>query len=304
MRQPVKDTKETPCPIAGENEGGTMTKAGCHLTIVGPGKQIREHSPDLAAAKKIAHDTTVRLVSKSRLAFDGEPDRWSGVIVAEEGHILTCGHTDQLPGEQVTVRLSDGRDFNGVVLGTNPVSDVGLVKITDSGTWPFAEIVDSSLLAVGDPVVTCGYPGMSSEGKPSTNRNPVVTALAVRRQRPYLLWRNELPMTRDGFRRGGMSGGGVFDSKGHYVGVFLGSEATRSEVAKVQWTRGSCDSMFRRERTTANRARIQEGTSMTTPETLQELARQVRRDTLAILDAERCCSTIGWRAGRSFADLP
>jgi len=202
--------------------------------VIGPAKQTRERSPDLAAAKKIAHDTTVRLVSKSRL-FHGAPARWSGVIVSEEGHILTAGHTEQVPGEQVTVMLSDGRDFNGVVLGTNYISDVGMVRITDSGTWPFAKIVDSSVLAVGDPVVTCGYPAMTSEGKPNTNRNPAMSALAVRRQRPYLLWRNELPMTFDGFRRGGMCGGGVFDSKGHYVGVFLGSEATRSEVAKVQW---------------------------------------------------------------------
>ena len=32
--RPVRDTKETSCPIPGENGGGTMTKAGCHLTIV------------------------------------------------------------------------------------------------------------------------------------------------------------------------------------------------------------------------------------------------------------------------------
>ena len=107
----------------------------------------------------------MRLVSKSRLAFDGAHDRWSGVIVSEEGHILTCGHTEQVPGEQVTVRLSDGRDFNGVVLGTNYISDVGLVKITDSGTWPFAKIVDSSLLAVGDPVVIMWLPGDDVRGQ-------------------------------------------------------------------------------------------------------------------------------------------
>lgn len=204
--------------------------------VFGPAEeQAWERSPGHAAAKKIAHDTTVRLVSKSRLAFHGEPDRWSGVIVSEDGYILTCAHTDQLPGEQVTVRLSDGRDLNGVVLGTNYVSDVGLVKIMDSGTWPFAKIVDSSLLAAGDPVVICGYPAMTSEGKPNSNRNPVVGVVAVRQQRPYLLWRRELPIMWHSRLQGGMSGGGVFDSKGHYVGVLLGSGATRSELAKVQW---------------------------------------------------------------------
>lgn len=200
---------------------------------IGPANETKHSAPDLAAARKIALDTTVRLVSKSRL-FLGAPVRWSGVIVSEDGHILTCGHTDQLPGEEVTVRLSDGRDFDGVVLGTNYISDVGLVKITDSGTWPFAKIADSSRLAVGDPLVICGYPGMTSDRKPSTDRNPVVNDVALRSWRPYLLWRSHIPLTSHRLQ-GGMSGGGVFDSKGHHVGVFVGGVALRSEIAKVQW---------------------------------------------------------------------
>ncbi len=202
-------------PAAGEDEG---------------------QSPDLAAAKKIAHDTTVRILSKSRLDFTGTAnERWSGVIVSADGYVLTCGHAEPLPGEQVTVQLSDGRDFNGVVLGSNWISDIAMVKITDSGTWPFAKMIDSSVLEVRDPLVTCGYPAMTPERKVSTDRDPVVSAVRVRSRRPYRLWRSELPMTFDGIRRGGMSGGGVFDSQGRYVGIFLGSEATRSEIARVQW---------------------------------------------------------------------
>lgn len=194
----------------------------------GPPASTLERITDLAAAKKIAQDTTVRLVSKSR------NDRWSGVIVSKDGHILTCGHARQLPGERVTVSLSDGRDFDGVALGTNFVSDLGIVKITDSGTWPFAKIVDSSPLAVGDPLVVCGYPAMTSDGKPSVLRNPQVSVRALRRPF-YLLWYKEFEVTSDPKAGGGMSGGGVFDSEGRYVGVYNGSGNTRSEVAKLQW---------------------------------------------------------------------
>lgn len=184
---------------------------------------------------KIAHDTTVRLVSKTRLGVDGEPERWSGVIVSADGHILTCGHTEQLPGERMIVRMSDGRDVDGVVLGTNWVTDIGLVKITESGAWPVARIVDSSLLAVGDPVVACGFPAMTLDGQPLlTERNPKVKAAAVRQPGPHLLWYHEFSISYAPLG-GGSSGGGVFDSKGRYVGAFLGSEATRSEVARVQW---------------------------------------------------------------------
>ena len=199
----------------------------------GQSKSTKEHSTDLTAAKKIAQDTTVRLVSKSRRAWYGGYDRWSGVIVSKEGYILTCGHSRQLPGEQVTVRLSDGRDLDGVVLGTNFVSDVGLVKITDTGTWPFAKIVDSSLFDVGEPLVICGYPATTSEGKPSVLRIPQVGVSALRLHN--LRWAHSFEVTLGSSLGGGASGGGVFDSQGRYLGVYNGSGHTRSEVAKLQW---------------------------------------------------------------------
>lgn len=198
-----------------------------------PAHETRQPATDLAAAKKIARDTTVRLVSKSRL-FLGAPDRWSGVIVSEDGYILTCAHTEHLPGEQVTVRLSDGRDFDGVALGTNYICDLGLVKITASGTWPFAKIGESSLLAVGDPLIVCGYPKMLSRLIPSNDRSPVMNDVGVKRRRPHSLWGYDLLFTHHR-GQGGMSGGGVFDSQGNYVGMLQGWDATRSEVAKVQW---------------------------------------------------------------------
>ncbi len=121
----------------------------------------RMSDSQLSEVKQIAKKTTVRLVSKDRLGFDGKDyDRWSGVIVTEDGYILTCGHSEHLPGEKFTVRLSDGRDADAVALGTNPITDVGLVKITTPGPWPFAEIAESSTLKPGDPLVVAGYPAI------------------------------------------------------------------------------------------------------------------------------------------------
>ncbi len=104
--------------------------------------------------------------------YDGKDyDRWSGVIVSEDGYILTCGHADQLPGEQFTVRLSDGRDADAVALGTNPITDVGLVKITTPGSWPFAEIAESSTLKPGDPLVVAGIrPSIRGNGQQNAYR--------------------------------------------------------------------------------------------------------------------------------------
>ncbi len=174
----------------------------------------------LSEVKQIAKKTTVRLVSKDRLDFQGkDPDRWSGVIVSEDGDIVTMAHAGHLPGEQFTVRLSDGRDADAVALGTNPITDIALVKITTPGSWPFAEIAESSTLKPGDPLVVAGYPAIDLITKKewSTERTPQVDPTTV--YAPYLLWSTELRTTgRTSVpNQGGICGGGVFDRHGATV---------------------------------------------------------------------------------------
>ena len=201
----------------------------------------RMSDSELSEVKQIAKKTTVRLVSKDRLGFDGKAyDRWSGVIVSEDGYILTCGHADQLPGERLTVRLSDGRDADAVALGTNPITDICLVKITTPGPWPFAEIAESSTLKPGDPLVVAGYPCAVMKGDPPrplwlTERTPQIDATDVGHDL-YMIWGRYIRINTLLFHpRGGMSGGGVFNRSGRYVAALLGQDGTRSEVAKLQW---------------------------------------------------------------------
>jgi S1-C subfamily serine protease/beta-lactamase regulating signal transducer with metallopeptidase domain len=200
---------------------------------------VRMSESELSEVKQIAKKTTVRLVSKDRLGFDGKAHaRWSGVIVSEDGYILTCAHTEQLPGEKLTVRLSDGRDADAVALGTNPITDIGLVKITTPGSWPFAEIAESSTLKPGDPLVVAGYPAAVAKGEPPrtywlTERTPEINETAVRHTL-YMTWGDKIDTDFTPLK-GGMSGGGVFNRYGRYVAAFLGDCGTRSEVAKVQW---------------------------------------------------------------------
>lgn len=194
---------------------------------------------ELSAVKQIAKKTTVRVVSKDRLSFDlrkvYDHDRWSGVIVSEDGYILTCAHAEQLPGEKFTVRLSDGRNADAVALGTNPITDIGLVKITTPGPWPFAEIAESSTLKPGDPLVAAGYPALDAKGEWSTDRTPQIDATAVRHDL-NMMWHNAVQTTCTPPAHGGRSGGGVFNRYGHYVATVLGRDCgNRSEVAKVQW---------------------------------------------------------------------
>ncbi len=80
----------------------------------------------------------------------------SGVIVSADGYILTNNHVVE-GADELTVALSDGRQVPGKVRGTDPKTDIAVVKIEASGLVP-AKLGDSDALRVGDWVVAIGSP--------------------------------------------------------------------------------------------------------------------------------------------------
>src|SRR3954470_21844108 len=80
----------------------------------------------------------------------------SGVIVSEDGYILTNNHV--VDGvETVKVDLPDTRSFTAKVVGTDPATDLAVVKI-DAKSLPTLEIGDSDAVKVGDVVLAVGNP--------------------------------------------------------------------------------------------------------------------------------------------------
>ena len=80
----------------------------------------------------------------------------SGIIVREDGYILTNRHVVE-DAESIDVRLKDGRTFKAVLRGTDPQSDVAVIKIEAAGL-PVAKLSDSSKARVGELVVAIGAP--------------------------------------------------------------------------------------------------------------------------------------------------
>ena len=81
----------------------------------------------------------------------------SGVIVdASKGYILTNNHVVG-KADDIKVTLQDGRDFKGTLVGTDPATDVAVVKIVATHLQALP-IADSSALRVGDFVVAVGDP--------------------------------------------------------------------------------------------------------------------------------------------------
>jgi len=80
----------------------------------------------------------------------------SGFIISSDGYILTNNH---LVGEsdKVTVMLSDSRELEAKIIGTDPESDIAVIKI-DAGNLPTLKLADSDALEVGEWVLAIGNP--------------------------------------------------------------------------------------------------------------------------------------------------
>ncbi|MDP5227199.1 MULTISPECIES: trypsin-like peptidase domain-containing protein [Arthrobacter] len=111
----------------------------------------------------------------------------SGIVLDDQGHILTNTHVVTLDGATasatIQVRTSDGTVLNATVVGIDPLSDLAVIKVDPKGLTP-ATLGDSSKLNVGDTAIAIGAPlGLSNtvtDGIVSTtNRTISVQSSAV-----------------------------------------------------------------------------------------------------------------------------
>lgn len=81
----------------------------------------------------------------------------TGFLIDEQGHILTNHHVIE-GAERLTVKLADGRSLRAGVVGSDPDTDIALIKVDAPGRLPAATLGDSDTLRVGEWVVAIGNP--------------------------------------------------------------------------------------------------------------------------------------------------
>lgn len=81
----------------------------------------------------------------------------SGFIISSEGYIVTNNHVVD-KADTITVKLATGKEYKAEVIGTDPKTDVALIKIKDSGSLPVIKLGDSDKLRTGDWVIAIGNP--------------------------------------------------------------------------------------------------------------------------------------------------
>lgn len=134
----------------------------------------------------------------------------TGFLISSEGYILTNNHVVN-GADEVMVKLSDGRELKGEIKGVDEKLDLALIKITDKGSFPAAELGDSSALEVGEWVLAIGNPF----GLAHTVTAGIVSAKGrVIGSGPY----DDFIQT-DASINPGNSGGPLFDANGKVIGI-------------------------------------------------------------------------------------
>ena len=131
----------------------------------------------------------------------------SGVIVSEDGLVLTAAHVIGKTGQKMNVRLLNGKKVSAISLGGSEISDAGMLKITKKGKWPFSPIAKRDSSKIGDWCFAIGHPGGFNK------KRGVVVRLG------RIIGKNEDTLQSDSRLLGGDSGGPLFDFNGNIIAI-------------------------------------------------------------------------------------
>ena len=133
----------------------------------------------------------------------------SGVIISKDGYIVTNNHVID-GADEISVKLQDSRELKGRVIGTDPTTDLALVKI-EGDDFPAIPVGDSDKLKVGEWVLAVGNP---------FNLGSTVTAGVVSaKSRGLGANQVESFIQTDAAINQGNSGGALVNARGELVGI-------------------------------------------------------------------------------------
>lgn len=136
----------------------------------------------------------------------------SGFFISADGYLLTNNHVIE-NADEIVVRLVDRREYDAIVVGVDPLSDLALLKVEEKGL-PFLTLAGSKKLKVGEWVIAIGSPfGLDFSASAG-----IVSAMG--RSIPSGKNGNYVPFIQtDVAINPGNSGGPLFNIQGEVVGV-------------------------------------------------------------------------------------
>ncbi|HRJ01550.1 MAG TPA: Do family serine endopeptidase [Hyphomonas sp.] len=135
----------------------------------------------------------------------------SGFFISQDGLVVTNNHVIDR-ATQIQIVMSDGRELDAELVGTDPLTDLAVVRVKEPGPYPYVKFGSSKEVRKGDWVVALGNPFglggtatsgiLSAYGRELGSASPYTDFLQI-----------DAPINR------GNSGGPTFDLKGNVIGV-------------------------------------------------------------------------------------
>ena len=134
----------------------------------------------------------------------------SGFVIKSDGTVITNNHVIQ-GAEGIFVRFTDGKEYEAKLIGTDPVSDIAVLKIQSNENFKALKLADSSKAKVGDWVVAIGNPF----GLGGTVTSGIISAI----NRDINMGRYDNFIQTDASINQGNSGGPLFNMNGDVLGI-------------------------------------------------------------------------------------
>ena len=159
--------------------------------------------------------TSTSVVSSSFFGAQEQQAQGSGFVIDKDGHVVTNYHVVE-GAKKVQVSFSDEEQMDATVVGTDPSTDIAVLKIQGAMSRSLTPLAlgDSSVVKVGDAVVAIGNPF----GLERTVTAGIVSALQRRIQAPNGFQIDEVIQT-DAAINHGNSGGPLLNANGDVIGV-------------------------------------------------------------------------------------
>ena len=149
----------------------------------------------------------------------------SGVIISTDGYIVTNNHVIE-NAKKITVKLRNGTEYEAKLVGTDSVTDLGVIKIDGATDLKPATLGESSTLKVGDQAIVIGNPLGELGG---TVTSGIISAL----EREITIDGNQMVLLQiDAPVNPGNSGGGLFNANGDLVGV-INAKSSGSDIEGI-----------------------------------------------------------------------
>lgn len=136
----------------------------------------------------------------------------SGVIITEDGYIITCAHVVE-GASAVTVVMTDGIKYDAKVIGQDKQTDIAVLKINSDNNFPSAIVGNSDNIVLGEAAIAIGNPLGTLGGSVS---NGIISALD---REIKIDGQNYKLLQTNAAINPGNSGGGLFNINGELIGI-------------------------------------------------------------------------------------